>query len=120
MEPQRPPIAATYASYVPFLPPALVAAILVLALLALIPTRRLFQRGASSGLVALYFLALWLVGLAMVATGGRARILLPVIVVLAVLPYLHLRDGIDRILGRPPRPIAPPVKNVTPPEDEAR
>ncbi|MEX2011743.1 MAG: hypothetical protein WEF51_05865 [Chloroflexota bacterium] len=102
----------------PFLPPALVAAILVVALLALIPTRRLFQRGASAGLVAGYFLALWLLGLAIVATGARARILLPVILVLAVLPYFHLRDGIDRLLGRPPRPVSPPVKNVTPPEDE--
>lgn len=104
----------------PFLPPALVAAILVLALLALIPTRRLFQRGASGGLVALYFLALWLLGLVMVASGGRARILLPVVLVLAVLPYVHLRDGIDRLLGRPPRLVPPPVKNVTPPEDEVR
>jgi len=105
---------------VPFLPPALLAAILVLALLALIPTRRLFQRGASGGLVAAYFLALWLLGLAVVATGARARILLPVILILAVLPYVHIRDGIDRLLGRPPRPVAPPVKNVTPPEDEVR
>ncbi len=104
----------------PFLPPALIAAILVLALLALIPTRRLFQRGASAGLVAAYFLALWLIGFVVVATGGRARILLPVILVLAVLPYFHLRDGIDRLLGRPPRPVAPPIKNVTPPEDEVR
>jgi hypothetical protein len=120
MEPQRLPMAATYPSSVPFLPPALVAAILVLALLALIPTRRLFQRRASGGLVAAYFLALWLLGLAMVATGARARILVPVIVVLAVLPYVHLRDGIDRLLGRPPRPVAPPVKNVTPPEDDIR
>ena len=101
----------------PLLPPALLAAIIVLALLALIPTRRLFQRGASGGLVAAYFLALWLVSLAMVATGARARILLPVIVILAVLPYVHLRDGIDRLLGRPPRPVPPPIKNVTPPDE---
>lgn len=93
------------------------AAILVLALLALIPTRRLFQRGASSGVVAAYFLALWLLGLAMVATGGRARILVPVIIVLAVLPYVRIRDGIDRLLGRPPRPTPPPIKNVTPPDE---
>lgn len=101
----------------PFLPPALVAAILVLALLALIPTRRLFQRGASSGLVAAYFLALWLLALAMVATGARARILVPVILVLAVLPYFHIREGVDRLLGRPPRPTRPPIKNVTPPDE---
>jgi membrane protein implicated in regulation of membrane protease activity len=103
---------------VPLLPPALVAVLLVLALLALIPTRHLFRRGASGGLVAGYFLALWLLGVAVVATQGRARILLPVVLVLAVVPYFHLRDGIDRLLGRPPRQPAPPVKNVTPPEDE--
>ena len=110
-------VAATYPCSVPLLPPALLAAIIVLALLALIPTRRLFQRGASGGLIAAYFLALWLLGLAMVATGARARILVPVIVVLAILPYVHVRDGIDRLLGRPPRPTRPPIKNVTPPDE---
>lgn len=101
----------------PILPPALVAAILVLALLALIPTRRLFQRGASASFVAGYFFALWLIGLVIVATQGRARILVPVMIVLAVVPYLHLREGIDRVLGRPPRPTRPPIKNVTPPDE---
>ncbi|MDQ2966402.1 MAG: hypothetical protein M3R57_11195 [Chloroflexota bacterium] len=102
----------------PLLSPALVAAVLVLALLALIPTRRLFQRGASGGFVAGYFLALWLLGLVILATPGRARILLPVLAVLALVPYLHLREGIDRLLGRPPRPTRPPIKNVTPPEEK--
>jgi len=117
MEPQRPPVAATYSSSVPLVPPVLVAAILVIAFLALIPTRHLFQRGASSGLVAGYFLALWLLGLVALATPGRARLFVPVILVLAIVPYLHIREGIDRLLGRPPRPRRPPIKNVTPPEE---
>jgi hypothetical protein len=117
MELRRPGAQATYSSVVPLLPPALIAAILVLALLALIPTRRLFQRGASAGAVAGYFLAVWILGLAIVAAPGRARLLLPVVIVLAVLPYLHVREGIDRLLGRPPRPPRPPMKNVTPPDE---
>jgi hypothetical protein len=110
---------ATYSSAVAVLSPALVAVLLVLALLALIPTHRLFQRGASAGMVAAYFLALWLLGLVVFANPGRARIMLPVILVLAIAPYLHLREGIDRLLGRPPRPVAPPMKNVTPADDDA-
>jgi hypothetical protein len=31
-----------------------------------------------------------------------------------------VRDGIDRLLGRPPRPVKPRMKNVTPDEDEFR
>lgn len=117
MEPRRPMARATYSSPVPILPPALVAAVLLLALLALIPTRHLFRRGASTGFVTGYYLALLVVGLVVVATQGRARILLPIMIVLAVVPYLHIREGIDRLLGRPPRPTRPPMKNVTPPEE---
>lgn len=101
----------------PILPPALVAAILLVALLALIPTRHLFRRGASAGFVTGYYIALLLIGLVMVASQGRLRILLPVLIVLAVVPYLHIGEGIDRLLGRPPRPTRPPMKNVTPPEE---
>lgn len=101
----------------PILPPALVAAVLLLALLALIPTRRLFRRGASAGFVTGYYVALLLIGLVLVATQGRARFLLPIMIILAVVPYLHLREGIDRLLGRPPRPTRPPIKNVTPPDE---
>lgn len=90
----------------------------MLALLVLIPTRRLFLRGASGAAVAGYFLTLWMLGLVILATGGRARILLPVLLVVAIAPYFHIREGIDRLLGRPPRPRPPPIKNVTPPEEQ--
>jgi hypothetical protein len=117
MEPRRPRARATYSSPVPLLPPALIAAVLVLALLALIPTRRLFRRGASAGAVAGYFLSIWMLGLLILAVPGRARLLLPIVLVLAVVPYINVREGIDRLLGRPPRPPRPPMKNVTPPEE---
>ncbi|HEY7590221.1 MAG TPA: hypothetical protein VH723_04465 [Candidatus Limnocylindrales bacterium] len=102
----------------PLVPPALIAVILVVAFLALIPTRHLYGRGASSTSVASYFLAVWLVGLGIVLAPGMARLLVPLEVVLVIAPYVHLRDGIDRLLGRPPRPVKPPMKNVTP-RDEA-
>lgn len=118
MGPPRSPAPATYSSSVPLLPPALVAAVLVLALLALVPTRRLFQRGASGVAVAGYFISLWLLGLVILAAPGRARILLPVLLVVGIAPYFHIREGIDRLLGRPPRPPRPPIKNVTPPDEQ--
>ena len=103
------------------LPPVLLAAILVVGLLALAPTRRLYIGGHSPMAIAGYFLTLWLIGIALVMTGGFLRILLPLLVVLYVLPFVTWRQGFDRLRGRPPRDDRPPPRNVTPPDrDEAR
>jgi hypothetical protein len=96
-------------------PPLLLVAIL-LAVIAVIPTRRLAIRGASNLVIAAYFAALWLSALAIVAAPGRSRILVPVVVVLAIVPFVTLRDGLDRLMGRPPREVSPPPRNVTPPD----
>ena len=86
----------------------------LLAILAFIPTRRLAARGASGMMVAGYFLSLWLLSLAIVAVPGRSRLLVPVVVILAIVPFVTLRAGLDRLLGRPVREVRPPPRNVTP------
>jgi hypothetical protein len=99
--------------------PALIAATIVVGLLALAPTRRLFQSGRPPRYVAGYFAALWLLGLVAALAPGAARGVVPLLVVLYVFPFINWRAGIDRLLGRPPREVRPPMKNVTPPRDEA-
>ncbi len=96
-------------------PPLLLVAIL-LAAIAVIPTRRLAIRGASNLVIAAYFVALWVSALAIVGAPGRSRLLVPVIVVLAIVPFVTLREGLDRLLGRAPREVESPPRNVTPPD----
>lgn len=86
----------------------------LLAILAFIPARRLAARGASGMMVAGYFLGLWLLTLAIVAVPGRSRLLVPVVVILAIVPFVTFRAGLDRLFGRPPREVRPPPRNVTP------
>jgi hypothetical protein len=100
-------------------PSTLLVLALVLAVLAIIPTRRLVLRGVSPVTTGSYFLLLWLLALSVVAAPGRPRFLLPVIVVLALLPFVTFREGLDRLLGRRPREaeaVRPPPRNVTPPD----
>jgi len=102
--------------YDPAVTPALIATVLGTGLLALIPTWRLAQRHAGRWVVAGYFLVVWLLlAVAVVAPGAR-RVAIPVLLVLAIAPWLTLRAGLDRVLGRRPRDRRPPPRNVTPPE----
>jgi hypothetical protein len=101
-------------------PPFLLAAALIVGLLALAPIRRLAVAGWSRGFLATYFTSLWLLGLFLAVAPGRARLVLPLIVVLYVVPFINWRGGVERLVGRRPREVRPPMKNVTPPpRDEA-
>jgi hypothetical protein len=97
-------------------PSTLLVLALVLAVLALIPTRRLALRATSPVTVGSYFLLLWLSALAVVAAPGASRLLVPLVIVLVLAPFVTLREGIDRLLGREPREVRPPPRNVTPPD----
>jgi hypothetical protein len=94
------------------MPPALLALVLVTWLLALVPTRRTVLAGWSQAAVAAYFLALW-AGSVAIAVAPGARFLVPMVLVAYLAPFVTLRAGVDRLLGRP-RPPAP--RNVTPPD----
>jgi hypothetical protein len=99
------------------IPPLLLLVTLVVGLLALAPTRRLYVAGRSPGVVASYFAGLWLLGVLVALAPRLARVVVPVLVVLYIVPFLDWRAGLDRMLGRR-REVRPPMKNVTP-RDEA-
>lgn len=99
--------------------PALLLTILLAALLATVPVRRLHQAGWTSGAL----LTSWFVYVALIVAGvdvgAGARYLLPVLVVLFVLPYAAGQarlEKVGRLLGARPRSVARPVINVTPPD----
>jgi hypothetical protein len=108
--------------YDPAMSPTLLALGLLIGLLTLIPARRLFVAGWSSGTIAGYYLVLCLLAMLVLTVPGRTRFLVPVILIGWVLPFVTFRAGLDRLLGRrnsPPNPSAgvrPPARNVTPPE----
>lgn len=109
------------AAYHRGVPPALIAAVLIVGLLALPPARRLFVAGRSTGTIATYFLALCVLGLLVALAPGTSRLAVPILIVLYVLPFVAWRRGIARLLGRQAAEIRPPPRNVTPPDpDEAR
>ncbi|HWP62811.1 MAG TPA: hypothetical protein VNO86_05015 [Candidatus Binatia bacterium] len=100
--------------------PALLAFLLVLALLALLPARRLHLAGWSGRAILAYYLALLGLGVLTVELRALGRLLVPVLIVAYLAPFVTIGDGLGRLLGtrgrRPPRPEAgPPPKNVTPP-----
>jgi hypothetical protein len=99
------------------IPPFILLATLVVGLLALAPARRLYLAGRSPGIIASYFTCLWLLGVLVALAPRLARLVVPILVVLYIVPFLDWRAGLQRMLGRP-REVRPPMKNVTP-RDEA-
>jgi peptidoglycan/LPS O-acetylase OafA/YrhL len=99
-------------------PPFLIGAVLIVGLVALWPTRRLYVAGRSASSIALYFAAVFLLGLLVALAPRVARLVLPLLVVLYIVPFINWRAGIERLLGRRPREVRPPMKDVTP-RDEA-
>ena len=102
--------------YDPPVTPALIAIVLGTALLALLPTRRLAQRTEDRWIVLAYYLALWMLIAAVALVPGARRLAIPLALLLAILPWLTIRAGLDRLLGRPARVRRPPPRNVTPPD----
>ena len=105
----------------------------MIGLLVLIPTRRLFLGGWTTGPLAIYFLGMVTLGLLVAELRGPARYLVPILVVGYIAPFVTVREGLNRIRDRlsggsgPPPPVnggpgdtptgpksAP--RNVTPPE----
>ena len=94
----------------------------LVAFFVLAPTRRLQRSGWTREALTTYFGVVWLLGVAIAVFPLPARLLVPVLLIAYIAPFLTIRAGLRRLLGRPdPRPPVepqpPPVKNVTPPED---
>lgn len=100
------------------LPPGVLAVLLVTALLALIPARRLYLARQPTIMIGAYFAVLWLLG-ALIAFGpGRSRLFVPLILVLYLVPFITWRAGLERLFGRSRRSDrANHVRNVTPPAE---
>jgi hypothetical protein len=118
--------------------PTTIALAGLVALLVLIPTRRLQLAGWQRESLTAYFLTVWLLGAAVAAMPAPAKFLIPLLLVTYLAPFVTLRDGLDRLLGRPRSggpggsggPADPdrggkseeprPIKDVTPPEERGR
>jgi hypothetical protein len=101
--------------------PAFLALGLVLALLVLLPTRRLHIAGWPASWLATYYVIVLLLALLVAELRGPARFLVPILVVAYLAPFVTVRDGLARLLGGPPRePGRRPPKNVTPPDADRR
>jgi len=97
----------------------------LVAFLVLVPTRRLQRTGWTRQALTTYFVVIWLLGAAVALAPLPARIVVPILVLAYIAPFLTIRAGLRRLLGRsapppPAEPIRPTVKNVTPPEDRDR
>lgn len=105
------------------LSPGFLALGLLLAVLVLLPTRRLHLAGWPTSWLASYYLGVLMLALLVAELRGPAKFLVPILVVVYLAPFVTLREGIARLIGGPPRPSpAPPPhrppKNVTPPDGE--
>jgi hypothetical protein len=114
---------ATYDRPVPA--PALLALAGALALLVLIPTRRLYLAGWRGWSLVGYFVLLLALGLLVAELRGPARFLVPILVIAYLAPFVTARAGVARLLrrgGRDDDPGGtesgprPPPKDVTPPD----
>jgi hypothetical protein len=99
------------------MPPAILAIVLVLGLLALIPTRRLARLGWSTNTIGGYFLVLWVLGCIAALAPGGGRLLVPVVLIVWIAPFVTWREGLDRLRGRPRDDPGRPPRNVTPPDE---
>ncbi len=72
-----------------------------IAILVLIPTRRLFLAGWSSRSLALYYASLVGLGILVAELRSPARFLIPILVVAYIAPFVTARAGFARLFGRP-------------------
>jgi len=93
--------------------PTTIALALLLALLVLVPTRKLSLSGASRVSLTSYFLVLWGLSLTVLVARGP-RILIPLLLVMYLLPFVTFSAGIDAIRRRFG---ARPIKSVSPADE---
>jgi len=100
--------------------PWLLALGLVLALLVLIPARRLQLAGLAPRTIGLYALTLWLLAMLVAIEPAASRIVVPILLAAYLAPFVAAPDRVRGILGRggrrPGGSARRPMKNVTPPD----
>jgi hypothetical protein len=104
------------------LPPALLAIGLVLGLVVLLPARRLRLAGLSAAAIGLYTIFVWALAFFVVVRPVAGRFLVPILIITFVAPFIVAPERISALVRRqrdgPDDPPKPPMKNVTPPDDQ--
>lgn len=95
---------------------------LILALVVLLPARRLHLAGVSGRIIGLYAVCVWALAFFLAIRPLAARFLIPILIIAWVAPFIAAPERVTTLVRRirgprdePPRPI----KNVTPPDDPA-
>ena len=88
----------------------------LLALLMLLPTRRLFLAGWDRPALTTYFVAMWSLAMLVALAEGPLRYVVPVLLLGYLAPFITFRAGIVRLVGGKGRP----VRDVTPPKPDDR
>jgi hypothetical protein len=104
--------------------PALIAVGLVIALLVLLPARRLQHAGFGSRSIGSYALCLWGLAFLLAIRPGATRFLIPILLIAYLAPFVVAPERLGRIVRRGGQggrgdgddPPKPPMKNVTPPD----
>jgi hypothetical protein len=103
------------------LSPALLAIGFVLALIVLLPARRLHLGGVPERWIGLYVVFVWALAFFLAVRPVAARFLIPILIVAWVAPFIVAPERVSGLVrrARGPRdkPPRPPMKNVTPPDD---
>jgi hypothetical protein len=100
--------------------PALLGIAILIALVVLLPARRLQLAGMSSRVIALYAISLWALAMFLAIRPVLTRVLVPILLVLYLAPFVTAPERVAGIVRRTRRrdddPPRPPIKNVTPPD----
>ena len=104
--------------------PGLLAVGLLLALVVLLPAKRLQLGGVSSRMIGLYAVCVWALAFLLVIRPVAARFLVPILIIAYVAPFIVAPGRVAAIMRRGPgpgrEPPRPPMKNVTPPDDPSQ
>jgi hypothetical protein len=98
--------------------PALIAIGIAIALVVLIPSRRLQLAGFRARWIALYAACLWGLAFLLAIRPAATRFLIPILVIAFIAPFVVAPERMSRIVRRrgPDDPPRPPMKDVTPPD----
>ncbi len=100
--------------------PALLGIAILIALVVLLPARRLQLAGMSSRIIALYAISLWALAMFLAIRPVLTRVLVPILLVLYLAPFVTAPERVAGIVRRTRRRDddlpRPPIKNVTPPD----
>ena len=81
-------------------PPGILLVALLIALIVLVPARRLQLAGVSSRTIGLYALGLWALATLVAIRPGATRILVPILLVAYLAPFVAAPDAVARFLRR--------------------